>query len=481
MSKLNPIRILIVDDDEDDFLLTADHLKGIKGVQFNTDWAPSYRKGLERMMECTHDVYIIDYYLGAHTGLELIRETIKAQCDGPMILLTGVNNPEVDEAAAELGAFDYLVKNSLTTDRLQRSIRYSLAQSAMIKAVKENEAKFRTVFEKSRDMVFITDASGQLMSVSNSAATLTGFEIQELLRMTIYDLFADNVKAKNVQYILGDTGEISDCQFELLTQNKEKRICTIYATMQPDRYGKKYCQGVLHDLTAKIRERRATVLSEKMEATGRLMRMLAHEVRNPLTNIGLAVEGFAGELPSGSDQQEYVEIIKRNAQRIDNLITQLLDSSRPTELKPEPVSLRTVLEQTLEEAHDRLALKKIKVLTHFSAGNDTVILDIGKIKIAFTNIVVNAIEAMPEETGVLQMNSKRVGQQLIVSISDNGSGISPDHLNRLFEPYFTSKPGGMGLGLAAVLNIVQSHGGSVDVESVQGSGTTFYLTFILPK
>jgi signal transduction histidine kinase len=319
------------------------------------------------------------------------------------------------------------------------------------------------------------------MSVSNSAATLTGFEIQELLRMTIYDLFADNVKAKNVQYILGDTGEISDCQFELLTQNKEKRICTIYATMQPDRYGKKYCQGVLHDLTAKIRERRATVLSEKMEATGRLMRMLAHEVRNPLTNIGLAVEGFAGELPSGSDQQEYVEIIKRNAQRIDNLITQLLDSSRPTELKPEPVSLRTVLEQTLEEAHDRLALKKIKVLTHFSAGNDTVILDIGKIKIAFTNIVVNAIEAMPEETGVLQMNSKRVGQQLIVSISDNGSGISPDHLNRLFEPYFTSKPGGMGLGLAAVLNIVQSHGGSVDVESVQGSGTTFYLTFILPK
>jgi signal transduction histidine kinase len=140
-----------------------------------------------------------------------------------------------------------------------------------------------------------------------------------------------------------------------------------------------------------------------------------------------------------------------------------------------------VLEQTLEEAHDRLALKKIKVLTHFSAGNDTVILDIGKIKIAFTNIVVNAIEAMPEETGVLQMNSKRVGQQLIVSISDNGSGISPDHLNRLFEPYFTSKPGGMGLGLAAVLNIVQSHGGSVDVESVQGSGTTFYLTFILPK
>lgn len=471
------IRILIIDDDEDDFLLTADNLKGIPGRQFDMEWAPSYQIGLDKIKACEHDVYIIDYYLGAKTGLHLIREALKAKCEEPMILLTGVNNMEVDEAAAELGAFDYLLKGTLNTENLERSIRYSLAQASMIKAVKENEIKFRTVFEKSRDMIFIADDEGKLMSVSNSANNLTGYEMEELLQMRTSDLYADKAEGESIENKLSKTGEVSGRKIELLTKNKERRICTIYATLQSDRYGRQYCQGVLHDLTAKIREERATVLSEKMEATGRLMRMLAHEVRNPLTNIGLALEGFVSEVPPESDLHDYLGIIKRNAKRIDTLITQLLNSSKPTELKPEPASLHKMLEETLEEAKDRLALKKIQVVSVFTKEEDFAMLDVEKIKIAFINIIVNAIEAMEVGKGVLRITTQRALHKIVISITDNGYGISPDHLNKLFEPYFTSKPGGMGLGLAATLNIIQSHGASVDVESQEGIGTTFYLTF----
>jgi len=106
-----------------------------------------------------------------------------------------------------------------------------------------------------------------------------------------------------------------------------------------------------------------------------------------------------------------------------------------------------------------------------------VMLDREKVKIAFANIIVNAIEAMEEGRGLLQITTERALHKLVISIRDNGYGISPDHLNKLFEPYFTSKPGGMGLGLASTLNIIQSHGGTIDVESQQGVGTTFYLTF----
>ena len=477
MSDTKRIRVLIIDDDEDDFLLTADNLKGIPGRAFDIQWASNYQQGLDRIRTCQHDVYIIDYYLGAHTGLMLIREAMKAQCEAPMILLTGVSNMEVDEAATEMGAFDYLLKDNLSADRLERSIRYSLAQATMIKAAKENEAKFRTVFEKSRDMIFIADESGNLMSVSNSAINLTGYEIHELLQMRSSDLYADRSESENIEKRLAQTGEVAEHKVALLTKTKERRICTLYATMQSDRHGNPYCQGVLHDLTAKIREERATLLSEKMEATGRLMRMLAHEVRNPLTNIVLASEGFASELPADSELQDYVDIINRNSKRIDNLITQLLNSSKPAELKPEPTSLQTVLAQTLEEASDRLALKKIQVHTRFTAENDQVMLDLQKIKIAFGNIIVNAIEAMEEEVGMLHITTKRAVDKLVLSVGDNGCGISPDHLNKLFDPYFTSKPGGIGLGLAATLNIVQSHGGNVAVESEEGLGTTFYLTF----
>ena len=471
------IRVLIIDDDEDDYLLTADTLKGIQGKQFLIEWAHNYQRGLERIQECAHDVYIIDYYLGMYTGLHLIREALKAKCEEPMILLTGIPNPEVDEAAAELGAFDYLLKGTLNSESLDRSIRYSLAQAAMIKTVKENEIKFRTIFEKSRDMIFIADETGKLMSVSNSAVSLTGYEIPELLQMSTADLYADQEEGEEIDQQLAKTGEVSGRRVELLTKNKERRICSIFATMQSDRYGQQYCQGVLHDLTAKIREERATVLSEKMEATGRLMRMLAHEVRNPLTNIGLALEGFISELPKNSDLDDYVDIIRRNTKRIDTLITELLNSSKPTELKPESVSLKEMLDQTFDEVRDRLALKKIHLITHYTNDNDMVMLDREKIRIAFTNIIVNAIEAMEESHGLLQITTERALHKLVVSIRDNGFGISPDHLDKLFEPYFTSKPGGMGLGLAATLNIIQSHGGSIDVESQQGVGTTFYLTF----
>lgn len=477
MSDEKIIRVLIVDDDEDDFLLTADTLKSISDRKFEIEWASSYQKGLDRIRQCEHDVYIIDYYLGMYTGLHLIREALKAKCEEPMILLTGINNQEVDEAAAELGAFDYLLKGMLNSESLGRSIRYSLAQASMMKAIRENESKFRTIFEKSRDMIFIADAAGRLLSVSQSAEALTGYSADELLEMRTSDLYADPEEGAAIENDLLQNGEVSGRKVEIQTKNRERRICSIYATMQPDRYGRQYCQGVLHDLTAQIREERATVMSEKMEATGRLMRMLAHEVRNPLTNIGLALEGFIGELPSDHDLQDYLDIIKRNAQRIDTLITQLLNSSKPTELHLEPLSLKEILEETLSETGDRLALKKIEVIKQFSAENDRIMLDREKIKIAFTNIIVNASEAMQEGSGKLEISTERALHKIVLSIRDNGNGISPEHLNKIFEPYFSSKPGGMGLGLASTLNIIQSHGGSIHVESQEGTGTTFFMTF----
>ncbi len=471
------IRVLIVDDDEDDFLLTTEHLKEISGRAFDIEWAANYEKGLHRIKECEHDVYIIDYFLGPHTGLKLIREALEAQCEEPMILLTGLDNPEIDVAAAELGAFDYMLKGSLTPDKLERSIRYSLAQAAIIKSARENERKYRTVFEKSRDMIFISDFEGRILSISNSAMHLTGYSQEELLAMHTSDLYADKEEGKTIEHELILKGEIADRKIEILCKNGERRICLIYATLQSDRNNQFYCQGVVHDLSAKIQEERAILRSEKMEATGRLMRMLAHEVRNPLTNIGLALESIRVDLPEENEITECLDIIKRNTKRIEDLISQLLNSSRPTELKRENWSLREIILETLEETNDRLKLKNITLKTNFTKEDDIVFVDKEKIKIAFTNIIVNAIEAMKLDHDVLEVSVKKTFEKLVVSICDTGEGISPENMNRLFEPYFTNKPNGLGLGLAGTLNIIQSHGANIDVESKVGEGTTFFITF----
>lgn len=469
-------RVLIIDDDEDDFLLTADHLKNIPGRAFDIEWASTYEQGLARIKSCEHDVYIVDYALGAKDGIALIREALEASCEEPMILLTGMDDPRVDEAAAQLGAFDYLLKGSLNADQLERSIRYSLAQAATHKALRENERKFRTAFDKSRDLNIIADLDGQLLSVSSAAEQLTGYSVPELLKMRAADLYVNPEDGQHLEKKLSLEGEAVGPRIELRCKNGDTRTCAIYATLQTDRNGKPYYQAVVHDLTAKIREERATLLSQKMEATGRLMRMLAHEVRNPLTNIGLALDGLSSELPPDSDLLDLADIIKRNADRISSLITQLLHSSRPTELNLQPITLREVIFDTLEDVKDRIALKKINATLDLADGH-TAMLDREKIKIAFTNIIVNAIEAMDEGTGRLEISLRRAGQKLVASIRDNGSGISPENLNRLFEPYFTSKKHGIGLGLAATLNIIQSHGATVEVASKIGEGTSFYVTF----
>ena len=138
--------------------------------------------------------------------------------------------------------------------------------------------------------------------------------------------------------------------------------------------------------------------------------------------------------------------------------------------------VKTVLEKTLELAQDRIRLKEIQLTRDFQDVECLISVDGEKIKIALLNIIVNAIEAMPVG-GQLRVTARAGKNQCLIEIADNGVGIPPEHIGRLFEPYFTAKNNGIGLGLSATLNIVQSHRATIDVESEVGRGTTFIVSF----
>ena len=208
--------------------------------------------------------------------------------------------------------------------------------------------------------------------------------------------------------------------------------------------------------------------------------MLAHEVRNPLTNVNLSAEQLESELED-EDQIFYIDIIKRNCNRINDLITQLLQSSRPNEFSLSLGSLYQLLDETLASAVDRLQLKKIKIEKYYEDGDVEIMMNPSMLKIAVLNLVNNAIEAMEEGCGVLKITTRRTDQDVQVFVADNGSGISGENMNKIFEPYFTGKKSGMGLGLASTLNIVQSHRGRIDVQSEEGTGTVFTLSFPLEQ
>lgn len=469
------MRILIIDDDEDDFILTSGFLKAIADRSLDIQWCYNYKTALDHISSKAFDLYLVDYRLGAKTGIDLLKEAMMMNCEEPIILLTGKGNPNIDKQAMEMGAVDYLIKSELTTEKLERCIRYSLERAASTKALRANEKKYRNIFEKSKEAVFTTDPKLLFKDVNSAMSRLAGCDKQQLLRINLYQLIEQESTRVAIQEQLAREGEVNDIEIELINTKGKKRYCILNLSMEKDSNNNAYIQGILHDITNQKKTERATLLAEKLAATGRLVRTLAHEVRNPLSNIHMSLEQLVGI--TKDEDKIYLDIIDRNGKRINDLITELLTSSKPAEMALERVALQTVVDDAISAAVDRLTLKQIKIKLSYPDTPCYIRSDKSKLKIAFLNIIINAIEAIAHDKGELNIILTTTEENNMVEISDNGCGIPPENLSKLFEPYFTSKRNGIGLGLASTLNILQAHNATIEVRSKVNTGTTFIIAF----
>jgi PAS domain S-box-containing protein len=470
-----PVRILIIDDDEDDFILTSGFLKAIEDRLLDIQWCYNYKAALQHITSKAFDLYLVDYRLGAKTGIDLLKEAMSMNCEEPIILLTGKGNPNIDKQAMEMGAVDYLVKAELTTEKLERCIRYSLERAASTKALRANEKKYRNIFEKSKEAVFTTDQTLVFRDVNTAMSKLAGCDKHQLLNTNLYQLIDNEATRTVIHEKLAKAGEINDLEVELINMKGKKRYCILNLSLERDSNNHGYVQGILHDITNQKKTERATLLAEKLAATGRLVRTLAHEVRNPLSNIHMSLEQLTGL--TKDEDRIYLDIIDRNGKRINDLITELLTSSKPAEMSFEKIAMQTVIDDSIAVALDRLTLKQIKLKLSYPDFPCYIRGDKNKLKIAFLNIIINAIEAINHDKGELNISLIATEENNAVEITDNGCGIPTENLSKLFEPYFTSKRNGIGLGLASTLNIIQAHNATVEVRSKVNAGTTFVVIF----
>jgi signal transduction histidine kinase len=265
--------------------------------------------------------------------------------------------------------------------------------------------------------------------------------------------------------------------FSWLTYNHENKAKT-QADMKAAQYRKELEQNIseLEHANAELLELKSI---EKFAATGRIARTIAHEVRNPLTNISLATEQLQ-ELPvNNKESSDLLVMVSRNASRINQLVSDLLNATRFAQLDFRDMDIHRVINETLEMAKDRLDLNNIKVEKYFTDENCIVSVDAEKMKLALLNIIVNAIEAMEKHKGILQIRTKQHVDKCIVEIRDNGSGMDEDMVQKIFEPYFTAKADGNGLGLTNTQNIILNHKGKVKAYSKPGQGTSFVVTLNL--
>lgn len=472
----DPIKVLIIDDDEDDYFITSEYLKDIEEYKLEISWCYKFDEAVQHLHSKSFDIYFVDYRLGAKTGLDFLKEAVKLGVQDPIVLLTGKGNKAVDIEAMQMGATDYLIKPELNTEKLERCIRYALERTSYLKALRANETRYRNIFELSKDAVFIADKDLHFIDCNPATSALLGYDEEELKQRTVYDLIIDVTDRSMLHNRMMLEGQVADMEVDFTTKSGERRTCVFSVTANYEAEGQ-YLQGLIHDITNLKRAEKANLMVEKLGATGRLVRTLAHEVRNPLNNINMSVEQLTHTLDGSDDNGIFLDIIQRNSKRIGDIITELLDTARPSELTFHKHKLQEVMDDAIAEALDRITLQHINMDIRYTAADGFVLANKEKLKLAFLNIVINAVEAMEPNKGILTIGIDSQGDNQVVTIKDNGCGIPEENLSRLFEPYFTSKRNGMGLGLAATLNILQSHKANIDVTSVINEGTSFTLSF----
>jgi two-component system sensor histidine kinase PilS (NtrC family) len=230
------------------------------------------------------------------------------------------------------------------------------------------------------------------------------------------------------------------------------------------------------DLTEIRRLEREVRMQDRLAAVGRLAAAIAHEIRNPLTSIAGSVSMLSGIPEMSEEHRRLLEIVTRESQRLNGIITDFLAYSRGKQYHFDKADLVRLLEDTLTLMRHRMTAENtgITIESRFAAPEAWVLADGDRIKQVFWNIAENAVRAM-RDGGALKVSIERLGDDWQISFADTGTGMTPQQTEKIFEPFQSNFEGGTGLGLAVVYQIVQAHEGKVWARSKPGQGTTFVL------
>lgn len=242
--------------------------------------------------------------------------------------------------------------------------------------------------------------------------------------------------------------------------------------------------GLMDDMKKtkeELKQSREMLLSsEKMALVGRLASVVAHSIRNPMTSINMRLFSLQRNLSLTASQKEDLEVVADEMRRLDNIVRNFLEFSRPHKLKKQLVNISQVIDTSVELLSYKLDLYGIQVFREKKPGSITVEADPGLLKEVFVNLIVNACEAM-EEGGKITiaetvMVTGKMGKAVVVNVIDNGPGIPEEMQSRILKPFETSKADGTGLGLFVASRTIEEHGGSLEFTSAVGQGTTFTIT-----
>jgi PAS domain S-box-containing protein len=322
-------------------------------------------------------------------------------------------------------------------------------------------------------LLFTRDA--RAVMVSPAAEKFLGAPAGQFLGRRVTEIFPIGHPLRAALHIEGDELAEVAAEIELKTTEGEKRVSITVQGIQEDgeRMG---ALLTLRDLDSIESINTQLQVSERLAALGRITAGVAHEVKNPLNSMRLWLENLKECLPLDSDSgaKQAVQVLDKEIDRLDAVVKRFLDFTRPMDVRLEPTQLAELLREVLEIAQPQMQKANIHVAQLLPIDVPEVYVDRALLKQAVLNLVLNAGESMTGG-GQLRLVLSRRGEMAEISVGDTGKGIPPEHRQKIFQLFFTTRPGGSGIGLASTFRIVQLLNGSIDFTTEVGKGTTFRI------
>jgi signal transduction histidine kinase/FixJ family two-component response regulator len=501
-----PVKVLLVDDDEDDYIITRNLISKIKDRRYELEWLDNFDDALATVLRREHDICLLDYRLGARTGLELLRETKSFNGRLPMILLTGQGDHEIDLEAMKAGAADYLIKGQLDSDKLERAVRYAIEGQHAEQRLRRERDLIGRIMETSPVGIVVADETGKITFANLQAEKILGLTKDVIAqkacsvldwRLTDLEGNALSGPAASLKHIF-DAGQPMHDVCHAIDPgtggavdpaSPNRALLSVNAAPLFDVSGK--IDGMVvtvEDITARLALEAQLRQSQKMESIGQLAAGVAHDINNILTII----QGHAGLLLNvaslDADATRSAKQISAASERAAGFIRHLLMFSRKQVYRTRILDLNAVL-NNLESMLPRMLGEHITLETSCGSDLPRIAADVAMVEQIVMNLAVNARDAMPKGGKLLLKTSAvdiaagyaqlpavaHAGRFICLAVTDNGCGMEASVLQRIFEPFFTTKEvgKGTGLGLATVYGIVKQHRGWVEVRSEVGIGTTF--------
>jgi signal transduction histidine kinase len=488
-------RVLLVDDEPDEFILCRDLLLRAGDPGFSLQWAKTFEAGLEMLRHDRPNVCLVDYQLGIRSGLDFVREArvMPSASDIPLIIMTGRGDRTVDTDAVEAGAADYLDKLDLTPVMLERSIRHAIERAASIRQLRASEDFYRSIVGSMAGAVLVLSAADRVLAANPAAGRILESTAAGLVgrlatdeKWSWFDVDGTPLLGRDHPLRMDASRYVPSMTVMIGRPNDTDRLLELSIEAMPDGRGDAAFVVSFEDVTDVRHAARRLAHAERVNALDRLAGDVAHDFNNLITVMRGGLDLLQDEGTEADESAAILETLRSTTDRASDLTRNLLNLRGQSRVEARDLDLGPFVERLRDKVHQLVG--GAIVLEIYTAAEPAIVrIDPTRLELAILNLAANARDAMPDGGRLAigvdvggPIGSVRGGSgsaavsTVLVSVRDTGHGMDEESRAHAFEPYFSTKERGRGtgLGLASVHGTVLDANGDIAIESAPGAGTT---------